>query len=159
MRPQLKVGDVLDSSNYCRVLSEFITPKKQEEFIYMLIYTKMKLTFSGAQRQCYISSSRSPSTAFSFFFFQQHHIKDELRVVSFNQAYIEYSQGKTIKASFISTSELIVTIYTLDPCCFTRGCQRFRAFKLLQSWDLINWFPVLASAVLFCHICGRANST
>ncbi len=47
---------------------------------------------------------------------------------------------------------------TLDPHRFYCGRRRFRAFELLLSCDL-NWSPVSPSAFLFCHICGRANST
>ncbi len=122
MRPWLEVGDVLDSSNYCRVLSEFITPKKQEEFINMLIYTKMKLMFSGAQRQCYISSSRSPSQH-SAFFFSKIILKMNYEWLAITRYILNIGKGKTIKASFISTSELIVRMCTLDVCCFARGCQ------------------------------------
>ncbi len=47
---------------------------------------------------------------------------------------------------------------TLDPPRFYCGRRRFRPFELLLSCDL-NWSPVSPSAFLFCHICGRANST
>ncbi len=80
-------------------------------------------------------------------------INDKLRVISYNQAYIEYSSRRNCHSFFfILTSKLTVIMCTLDPPCFYCGRQRFHAFEL-------HWFPVSLSAFLFCHICGRANST
>ncbi len=46
----------------------------------------------------------------------------------------------------------------LDPPRFYPWVSMFCTFELLLSCDL-NWFLVSPSAFLFCHICGRANST
>ncbi len=59
---------------------------------------------------------------------------------------------------FISTSKLTVIMRTLDLSRFYRGRRRFRAFELILSCDF-NWFPVSPNAFIFCHTCGRANST
>ncbi len=86
-------------------------------------------------------------------------INDKLRVISYNRAYIEYSRGRNCHSFFfISTSKLAIIMRTLDPPHFYYGRRRFRVFELLLSCDL-NCFPVSPSAFLFCHICGRANST
>ncbi len=80
-------------------------------------------------------------------------------MISYNWAYIEYSRRRNCHSFFfISTSKLMVIVLTLDPPRFYCGRRRFRVFELLLSCDL-NWFPVSPSAFLFCHICGRANST
>ncbi len=107
----------------------------------------------------YISSSRSPSaTSASFSAQLEAHIIDKLRVISYNGAYIEYHGRNCHSFFFISTSKLTVIMRTLDSPRFYCGRQHFRAFELLLSCDL-NLFPVSPSAFLFCHICGRANST
>ncbi len=80
-------------------------------------------------------------------------------MISYNWAYIEYSRGRNCHSFFfISTSKLTVIMRTLDPPRFYCGRRRFRVFELLLSCEL-NWSPVSPSAYLFCHICGRANST
>ncbi len=98
-----------------------------------------------------------PSTSFSAQLEARTNYK--LRVISYNRAYIEYSRGRNCHSFFfISTSKLTVIMRTLDPPRFYCGRRPFRVFELLLSCDL-NWSPVSPSAFLFCHICGRANST
>ncbi len=98
-----------------------------------------------------------PSTSFSAQLEARTNYK--LRLISYNWAYIEYSRGRNCHSFFfISTSKLTVIMRNLDPPHFYCGRRPFRVFELLLSCDL-NWSPVSPSAFLFCHICGRANST
>ncbi len=106
-----------------------------------------------------VALDHPPQPSASFSAQLEAYINDKLRVISYNRAYIEYSRGRNYHSFFfISTSKLTVIMRTLDPPHFYCGRRCFRAFELLLSCDL-NWFPISSSAFLFCHICGRANST
>ncbi len=116
---------------------------------------KFPLKTSEPAGKC--SNPPQPSTSFSTQLEARTNYK--LRVISYNWAYIEYSRRRNCHSFFfISTSKLTVIMRTLNLPRFYCGRRRFHAFELLLTCDL-NWFPISPSAFLFCHICGRANST